>query len=123
MSLRKLGEAGEYLAQNFLKQHNHTVIATNYRSRFGEIDIIAKEGDCYVFVEVKTRSSKRFGSPLEAVIYRKRQRILMTALHWIGTQNLGAEEPAYRFDVLGIVMGSDGLATITHDKGVFGEGE
>ncbi|GDX40335.1 UPF0102 protein [Armatimonadota bacterium] len=123
MSLRKLGQVGEALAQNYLKQHNCTVITTNYRSRFGEIDIIAKEEDCYVFVEVKTRSSKRFGSPLEAVTFRKRQRLWLTAQDWVGKHNLGVEEPAFRFDVLSIIIGNDGLAAITHDKGVFGEVE
>lgn len=123
MSLQKLGRAGETLALNYLEQHGSTVIETNYRSRFGEIDIIAKEGDCFVFVEVKTRSSKRFGTPLEAVTRRKRQRLWLTALEWIGAQNLGGEEPAFRFDVLSVLMNGDGLATIVLHKAAFGEEE
>ena len=55
MSTQKLGQLGETLARNYLEQHHLTVITTNYHSPFGEIDIIAKEGECFVFVEVKTR--------------------------------------------------------------------
>lgn len=70
-----LGKYGEDFACNLLKKSGYKIIARNFRSRFGEIDIIAQDKDTLVFVEVKTRWSKRFGLPEEAVTPQKLYKI------------------------------------------------
>ena len=73
-----LGKKGEEFACNLLKKSGYKIIARNFRSRFGEIDIIAQDKDTLVFVEVKTRWSKRFGRPEEAVTPQKLYKIKKT---------------------------------------------
>jgi putative endonuclease len=76
-----LGISGEKLAADALTQRGYAVVATRYRTRVGEIDIVARDGDTLVFVEVKTRTSDRFGPPAEAVTWWKRRRIV-TMANW-----------------------------------------
>ncbi len=73
------GVFGEDLASEFLSKNGYVVIKRNFRSKFGEIDIIATKNNSLVFVEVKTRSSNRFGSPIEAVTQKKIENIQKTA--------------------------------------------
>lgn len=73
------GNFGEDLASKFLIQNGYKVIKRNFHSRFGEIDIIATKNNTLVFVEVKTRSNSRFGSPIEAVTPKKVENIRKTA--------------------------------------------
>lgn len=73
------GDKGEDLAVSFLERRGYKVIERNYRIRGGEIDIVALEGDTLVFVEVKARSSEEFGSPLEAITYRKLKVLVRAA--------------------------------------------
>ena len=94
------GQTGEDLAVCYLKSHGYTIVERNYRMRIGEIDIIARDGECLVFVEVKTRRSSRFGSPFEAVDFRKQQQISRVALAFM-TQHRCADVPV-RFDVVGV---------------------
>lgn len=68
---KKLGISGETIACDFLKKHGYTIIERNYRIRGGEIDIIAKDGDTLVFVEVKTRTTNQYGLPEEAITSAK----------------------------------------------------
>lgn len=72
--MNSLGKEGERLAKEFLKKKGYSILQEYYRTPFGEIDIIAKEKDVLVFVEVKTRTDLTFGSPFEAVNQRKRKR-------------------------------------------------
>jgi len=72
---KKLGDLGEKAASLILQRHNYKIVARNYRSRFGEIDIIALDDDTLVFVEVKLRTSLRFGLPEEAVGRTKIEKI------------------------------------------------
>ena len=71
-----LGISGENLACHELARQGYAILATRYRTRVGEIDIIARDGETLVFVEVKTRSSEDFGVPAEAVTWRKQRRIV-----------------------------------------------
>lgn len=71
MSTTQVGKSGEDLASNFLQKQGYKIIERNFRIRGGEIDIIAIDGDALVFVEVKTRSSHRFGLPQESINYYK----------------------------------------------------
>lgn len=98
---RNRGTYGEALAAACLRQEGYELLARNYRCRFGEIDLIAKEQDVLCFVEVKLRGSTAFGLPSEAVDSRKQARILRTAEHWLSEQYAaGCELPSIRFDVV-----------------------
>lgn len=73
---------GEEYASKFLIKKGYKIIERNFRERFGEIDIVAKEGDTLVFVEVKTRKSSQFGSPLEAITPWKLRSVIKTAQYY-----------------------------------------
>jgi putative endonuclease len=116
-----VGRYGEQVAVSHLEAAGLTVVARNWRCRQGELDIIARDGSDLVFVEVKTRSSRAFGSPAEAVDRAKSARIRQLALRWIMAQReLG--EPEYwtnlRFDVISVLRGRSGVE-IAHVRGAF----
>lgn len=112
----QLGITGEQLAQNFLAKKGYRILTTNYRSRYGEIDIVCLDGDTVVFVEVKTRSSEKFGTPAEAVTFRKRNRLRQLAQMYLITHNL--ETYPVRFDVLSLIFSSPRIE-IEHLIGAF----
>ena len=91
-----LGRKGEKLVESYLKKQGCKILKRNYRTSFGEADLIVEDGDEIAFVEVKTRESVAFGTPAEAVDKNKQQRYLMIAkFYWMKTK----EEPNARFDV------------------------
>ena len=94
------GRTGEDLAVCYLKNQGYTIVERNYRMRIGEIDIIARDGECLVFVEVKTRRSSRFGSPFDAVDFRKQQQVSRVALAFMTRHRCG--DVPVRFDVVGV---------------------
>ncbi len=96
----ELGQKGEQIALSFLKNEGYRIIAVNYRTRLGQIDIVAKDKGTICFVEVKTRKSQRFGKPAEAVGAFKQRRISQVALVFL-KQNGLLNSPA-RFDVVSI---------------------
>lgn len=100
----KLGEKGEELARRFLKKKGYKLIKQNYKTPLGEIDIIAKDKDTLVFVEVKTRESIEFGYPFESVNYVKRQKIAKVAMSYLKRFK---EVPPCRFYVVSIYYDSD----------------
>ena len=100
MSTTKTGRAAEQAAARFLKENGMEIVAANYRSRMGEIDLIARDGKAYVFVEVKYRKSAAGTSPLEAVDLEKQGRIARSALCFLQEKRLPMETPC-RFDVIG----------------------
>lgn len=102
MRQRALGQTGEDLAADFLQRQGMIVIERNFRCPRGEIDIIARDGDTIVFVEVKTRRTFALGSPLEAVTRAKLKRIRMLSGIWLRGQS--GFFPTVRIDALGIVM-------------------
>ena len=96
-----LGSKGEVLASQILKEKGYQIVATNFSNHLGEIDVIAKQEDTLVFVEVKTRSSYKFGLPSQAVTFQKQNKIRTVALSYLkATKNL---ETQCRFDVIEIV--------------------
>lgn len=99
---QRLGQSGEKLAALFLKKKGYKIIEKNYRSRFGEIDIIARDRKCLVFIEVKTRSSAAFGTPATSVDYRKQQQISKTAHAYLLDKQMADCDT--RFDVVGITL-------------------
>lgn len=91
------GIAGEEAAVEFLKERGYSLVCRNYRTKVGEVDIIAREHDTYCFIEVKTRESVRFGMPCEAITQSKQRRISKAALFFLKENKLlGAKA---RFDV------------------------
>jgi putative endonuclease len=101
---RQFGDRGEALAVSHLERNGYRILARNYRTPIGEIDIIAMEGGTLVFAEVKTRASRRFGHPKEAITPRKQRKISMAALYYLkGTGKLNRKA---RFDVISILPGT-----------------
>jgi len=96
------GIEGEDLAVSVLEKLRYKIVQRNYRTRAGEIDIVAREGECLVFVEVRTRASIEYGWPQETVIARK-QKKLCKAARWYLQKNRIDDVPC-RFDVVAIVM-------------------
>lgn len=100
MDKRKIGSKGEESAAAYLERLHYKILERNYRSHFGEIDIIAKDRKDTVFVEVKSRSTRLFGSPQESVVREKRRRITLTAIDYVQRKHL--ENKPLRFDVVAI---------------------
>ena len=113
--MNTLGKEGEDIAADFLKRKGLIIIKKNYRTIFGEIDIIAKDREVIVFIEVKTRTDNAFAHPFEAVNQKKREKIRKVALCFMKTQK--KEFPA-RFDVLSIIR-DRGETRIDHIKDAF----
>ncbi len=114
---RKLfGAKAEKQAVAFLKKNGYKIIEKNYRTKLGEIDIIAKERDTLVFVEVKARKTKDFGNPKSAVTPKKMKKISMVALEYIKT--IAYENKPARFDVVAICY-ADGREQIEIIKNAF----
>ncbi len=99
---KKLGTRGEKIATSYLRKQGYRIIERNYRSRLGEIDIVAREDENVVFVEVKTRRSTEFGRPEEAISYDKRRRLSKLALSYLTYRRI--EDTNCRFDVVSILM-------------------
>lgn len=110
------GRAGEVLARSYLELQGYSILETNFRSRYGEIDIIARHEGIVAFVEVKTRLGKRHGEPFEAVGPRKQDQIRRMAQMWLaGHQSDPAlRDSVFRFDVISVKM---------DDRGKFGRAE
>ena len=97
---KRLGSWGEALTAEHLRREGYTILTTGYRCRMGEIDLIARQGKVIAFVEVKTRSSQRYGQGREAVDARKQARLLAAARHYLTEHP--AEDSCLRFDVADI---------------------
>lgn len=109
---KELGKGGEEMAAAFLKEKGYRILETNFRKRVGEVDIIALDPKKqYVFVEVKTRRSSRFGYPEEAVNPRKLRKMLVTGQLWLALRGIRTDN--FRLDVISIEM-EHGDAHITH---------
>lgn len=98
---RKLGTEYEDRAEEYLKQQGFIILERNFHSRSGEIDIVAKEDEYLVFIEVKYRRNNSSGSPLEAVNANKQKRICRTAFYYCFKHGYGERMPC-RFDVIAI---------------------
>jgi putative endonuclease len=106
MNKRKTGAFGEKIACNFLGNNGYQIIETNYRCRDGEIDIVARQRDILVFVEVKTRKSFIYGAPEESVTPAKMQKLKAVAEFY--NQNHDNLPPEWRIDVVAIEMNTAG---------------
>lgn len=99
--MRDRGLKGEALAISYLKRKGYKILEKNYRTKFGEIDVIASKDDVVVFIEVKTRTTEAFGAPEESVTRQKQERIKKAALYYL--KHLKTI-PALRFDVISIEL-------------------
>ncbi len=99
---RLLGQAGETLAADTLQQQGYSILTRNYRTPYGEIDLIARHGDTLVFVEVKLRRSELFGPPQAAVNTAKQRHLKLAAQYYLNQQR--HQDIKIRFDVVAITM-------------------
>ena len=106
MQKKELGKEGEEIAIRFLKKNGYKIIERNYVCKMGEMDIIAREKDTLVFVEVKTRTSTAFGPPQLAVNSAKQMQLSKVALYFLKEKQL--EDTNARFDVVAILLGPKG---------------
>jgi putative endonuclease len=112
---RLLGDRGERAAARYLRRRGLRIVTRGYHTPWGEIDLVAREGDVLVFIEVKTR---RRGTPAEAVTPEKQRRLTLAALHFLRRHQL--LEQRSRFDVAAIVWADDRLAPrIEHIRDAF----
>lgn len=98
MSTRSVGNVAEQRAAEMLERRGYKILHRNYACRLGEVDLIAEDGDVLAFVEVRSRTSSRYGEAIETIDATKRRRIALTAHHYLVTRNL--ENRACRFDVV-----------------------
>lgn len=114
-----LGRRGEQLAAEHLERLGFTIVARNFRTRHGELDLVAYDGRALVFVEVKTRRTGS-GDPFESLHLRKRAQVRRMAAAYL---NAAPERPrgdTLRFDAVGVVLKADGtLDALTHLEGAF----
>ena len=102
MNTRKVGDHYEKRAADELMRRGYIIYETNFRCKFGEIDIVAKDGEYLVFVEVKYRKNADAGDPTEAVDYRKKKKICFTAKYYMMKHKISEYTPI-RFDVVSIL--------------------
>lgn len=118
MTTKEIGNFGEKKACEYLENNGISILKQNFYARGGEIDIIAKDGDTIVFVEVKTRLSGKFGMPSEFVDYKKQEKIINTAIYYLGRDDIDM-----RFDVVEVFYGKENdilyVTKINHIKSAF----
>lgn len=115
--VRSIGERGEAVAASYMESLGYSILARNYHSRFGEIDIIARDGGDLVFVEVKCRKNADFGTASEAVDFRKRRKLVRTAFHYLSSE--AVDECDCRFDVVEVYAVFGRLPRVELIKGAF----
>jgi putative endonuclease len=103
---QQLARQGEAIAAQHLASLGQTILARNERTPYGEMDLITKQGDCTIIVEVKTRTSRQYGLPEEAVDARKRNHLLHAATFYL--QREGLLETPWRIDVVSIEIDKTG---------------
>jgi putative endonuclease len=109
MRKKELGARGEQLAVEKLENEGYHIRDRNWRIIEGELDIVAEDGDTIVFIEVKARTSRRFGLPEEALTKKKRQRLIKAALAYLDAHQIF--EANWRFDFIAIEWSSRGDLT------------
>ena len=124
MPRQKVASVGETIAALELERRGWRIIATNYRCKQGEIDIVAEEptqgGETLVFVEVKTRRGTAHGAPIEAVTPRKQARIIAVAQVYLAERRPNETDLRCRFDIAEVLFTPDGYAKVTLHEGAFG---
>ena len=115
MNTRRFGIIGEKIAQDYLRKKDYQILETNFYTKRGEIDIIAKKDNCIVFVEVKTRTNLDYGTPAMAINPNKKKHIKFVAKIFLALNKLNEYE--VRFDVIEILI-IEGKCKINHIEGI-----
>lgn len=102
----RLGRRGEDMAAAHLTERGYVVVERNYRCPYGELDLIARHSETWVFVEVRTRRGARFGTPEESITPRKQAHLIAAAQHYLQARDLG--DVAWRIDAVAIALASGG---------------
>jgi len=100
----KLGKCGEQMAADYLKNNGYKIMAKNYRTREGEIDLICQKNSIIHFIEVKTRTSQKFGWPEEAVTDQKMEKIIATAEAYLMENQIDSE---WQIDIISILLNKE----------------
>ena len=116
MNTRRTGDLGEEIALRHLSSLGYDLVKRNYRTRYGEIDLILRDGETIVFVEVKLRRDTGYGDPLDSVTTRKQEQVRAIAEQYLN--EIEPEFEALRFDVVGI-LARGGRPEITHVQNAF----
>lgn len=103
---QRLGRLGEELAARRLESEGYRIVARNYRCSAGEVDLVAQDGDCLVFVEVRTRRGEAWGTPEESVTKKKQARLVAVAESYLAEQE--AWDVDWRIDVVAVVVSARG---------------
>ena len=111
------GKLGEIAARKHLQRLGLKFLTANYRSAYGEIDLIFRDRDCLVFVEVKTRSSEEWTRPAAAVDSAKQRRIARTGLAYL--RRLRNPEVKFRFDVVEVLLADGAITQLRHVPNAF----
>lgn len=114
VTTKSIGDYGEEIAEKFLKEKGYLILERNYRAKSGEIDIIAKQRDYIVFVEVKTRKNNLYMSARESVNYKKQNKIRNTAREYLFTK-----KPKYKFVRFDVIEYYTDHAVIDHYVNAF----
>jgi putative endonuclease len=112
-----VGKRGEEIAVAYLKGRKFTIIARNFRCKGGEVDIVARDGKTFVFVEVKTRRSLSCGPPQASVTPFKQRQNSKAALTWLAKNRL--YDASARFDVIAILLRDQQVPEIEHIRNAF----
>lgn len=110
-----VGQYGEDLAARYLTSNGFSVLERNWRCELGEIDIVAREGETLVICEVKTRRGLNYGTPLEAITYKKLTTLRRLAGRWLQTHQV--RPAAIRIDVVAIVFDNNTPPSVDHVRG------
>jgi len=106
LSRGQVGALGERLAADLLRGRGYEIVEANFRCRQGEIDLIARDGECLVFVEVRTKRGRGFGSPEESITPAKRERLIALAETYV--QSMDSTPSSWRIDVVAVELGENG---------------
>ncbi|MEI6374815.1 MAG: YraN family protein [Actinomycetes bacterium] len=115
-SAQAVGRYGEDVAARYVQQCGWQILARNWRSGRGELDVVALDGDCLVVIEVKTRRSVEFGDPLEAITPTKAARLRRLTAAWL--EQAGTVRHSVRIDAIGVTIPRRGAPVIDHRRGV-----
>jgi putative endonuclease len=113
---RAIGDLGEELAAKFLRQQHYKIIARNFQTIFGEIDIIAKHQSQLIFVEVKMKRNQDFGLPEEELTFYKKRKIAIAIKGYFLEKKITTEN--WRFDLVAIELGNNEQSIIRHYQGL-----
>ncbi len=115
--MKHSGQKGEELAIQFLTEKGYHILEHNFKVIFGEIDIIAKKNHSICFVEVKSRKSRKFGLPEEAITEYKKKKIIRVAQYYIKQKDI--KNSLFRFDVVSIQLNERNQLEIRHIRDAF----